>query len=190
MAIKISGVIIIISVICALFTGNANALTEAAISGGTRAVTVAFSLLPMMCLWCGIMKVAENGGILNAFSRLLSPILRIIFPKTAKSGEGVNEISTSLAANILGIGNAATPLALAATKKLGADKDGKAGSDLITFTLIGCAPPCLFPTTVVALRAASGSSDPTSIVPLVILCSFTLCVISIILSRILAGGKR
>ena len=65
-----------------------------------------------------------------------------------------------------------------------------AGSDLITFTLIGCAPPCLFPTTVVALRAASGSGDPTSVVPLVIICSFSLCVISIVLSRILAGGKR
>ncbi len=189
MAIKISGVIIIVSVVCAFFTGNIDPLTEAAISGGTRAVTVAFSLLPMMCLWCGIMKVAENGGILKAFSRLLSPLLRIIFPKTAKSGDGVNEISTSLAANILGIGNAATPLALAATKKLGCDKDGKAGHDLITFTLIGCAPPCLFPTTVVALRAASGSRDPTSIVPLVIICSFSLCIVSIILSRILAGGK-
>ena len=190
MAIKISGVIIIISVICALFTGNTNSLTEAAISGGTRAVSVAFSLLPMMCLWCGIMKVAENGGILKAFSRLLSPILRSVFPKTAKSGEGVNEISSALAANILGIGNAATPLALAATKKLGSENDGRASDDLITFTLIGCAPPCLFPTTVVALRAAAGSSAPTSIVPAVILCSLSLCVLSIILSRILAGARH
>lgn len=190
MALKISGVIILISVICAIFTGNVPSLTEAAISGGTRALNVAFSLLPMMCLWCGIMKVAENGGILKVFSRLLSPILRIVFPKTAKSGDGVNEISTSLAANILGIGNAATPLALAATKKLGHESDGKASDDLVTFTLIGCAPPCLFPTTVVALRAASGSSDPTSIVPAVIICSLSLCVLSIILSRILAGAKR
>lgn len=190
MAIKISGAIIIISVICAFFTGNVGALTEAAINGGAKAVTVAFSLLPMMCLWCGIMRVAEECGILKAFSRLLSPVLRLVFPKTAKSGQGTNEISTALAANILGIGNAATPLALNATKKLGCDSDGKAGSDLITFTLIGCAPPCLFPTTVVALRAASGSSDPTSIVPAVIACSFTLCILSIILSRILAGGRR
>ncbi len=190
MALKISGVIILISVICAFFTGNMASLTEAAISGGTRAVSVAFSLLPMMCLWCGIMKVAENGGILKAFSRLLSPILRLVFPKTAKSGEGTNEISTALAANILGIGNAATPLALAATKKLGCESDGRAGDDLITFTLIGCAPPCLFPTTVVALRAASGSSNPTVVVPAVILCSLSLCILSIILSRVLAGAKR
>ncbi len=190
MAIKISGVIIIISVVCAFFTGNVGALTEAAISGGAKAVTVAFSLLPMMCLWCGIMKVAENGGILKAFSRLLSPILRLVFPKTTKNGEGTNEISTALAANILGIGNAATPLALNATKKLGCEPDGRAGDDLITFTLIGCAPPCIFPTTVVALRAAAGSNTPTSIVPAVIVCSFTLCILSIVLSRILAGGKR
>ena len=190
MAIKISGVIILLSVVCAIFTGNVGALTEAAISGGAKAVTVALSLLPMMCLWCGIMKVAENGGILKAFSKLLSPVLRLVFPKTAKSGEGLNEISTSLAANVLGVGNAATPLALSATKKLGHDSDGKAGDDLITFTLIGCAPPCLFPTTVVALRAASGSSDPTAIVPAVIICSFSLCALSIILSRILAGPRR
>ena len=190
MALKISGVIILISVVCAMFTGNLPSLTEAAISGGTRAVTVAFSLLPMMCLWCGIMKVAEHGGILNAFSRLLSPVLRIVFPKTVRNGDGVNEISTSLAANVLGIGNAATPLALAATKKLGHDKNGRASDDLITFSLIGCAPPCLFPTTVVALRAASGSVDPTSIVPAVIICSLSLSVLSIILSRLLAGARR
>ncbi len=190
MALKISAVIIIISVVCALFTGNVSALTEAAISGGSKAVSVAFSLLPMMCLWCGIMKVAENGGILKVLSKIMSPILRFIFPNSAKSGNGMNEVSSALAANILGIGNAATPLALAATKKLGHEPDGKAGNDLITFTLIGCAPPCLFPTTVVALRAASGSSDPTSIVPLVIICSFSLCLISVIISRILAGIRR
>ena len=190
MALKISGVIILISVICAVFTGNMPSLTEAAISGGARAVTVAFSLLPMMCLWCGIMKVAENGGILKAFSKLLSPFLRLVFPKSSKSGNGINEISTSLAANVLGIGNAATPLALAATKKLSHDERGRASDDLITFTLIGCAPPCLFPTTVVALRAAAGSSNPTAIVPAVILCSLSLCILSVILSRILAGARR
>lgn len=188
MAVKISGAIMLISVICAVFTGNISALTEAAISGGTRAIGVAFSLLPIMCLWCGIMRVAENGGLIRTFSRILSPLLRRIFPKAAKSGEGLNEIASSLAANILGIGNAATPLALAATKKLGCDKDGRAGDDLITFTLIGCAPPCLFPTTVVALRAAAGSSDPTSVVPAVAICSIILCTLSVILSRMLAGG--
>ena len=190
MAIKISGVIILLSVVCAIFTGNVPSLTEAAILGGTKAVTVAFSLIPMMCLWCGIMKVAENGGILKAFSRLLTPILRHIFPESSKSGDGLNEISTSLAANVLGIGNAATPLALNAAKKLGSRADGKASDDLITFTLIGCAPPCLFPTTVVALRGASGSTSPTSIVPAVIICSFSLCALSVILSRILAGVRR
>ncbi len=190
MAVKISGVLIIISVICSFFSGNTSALTEAAISGGTRAVSIALSLLPLMCLWCGIMKVAENGGVLRAFSRLLSPILKVIFPKTAKSGEGMNEISTSLAANILGIGNAATPLALSAAKKLGREPDGSAGSDLITFTLIGCAPPCLFPTTIVALRAASGSKSPAEIAPLVIVCSFTLCLLSVVLSRIIAGAEK
>ena len=165
MAIKISGVIILISVVCAIFTGNVPSLTEAAISGGTRAVTVAFSLLPMMCLWCGIMKVAEQGGILKAFSRLLSPLLRLIFPKTAKSGEGLNEISTSLSANVLGIGNAATPLGIEAMRRI-KDQSGSslADNETVRFVVINSAALTLLPTTVAALRASAGSTAPFSII--------------------------
>ncbi len=189
MAVKISGVLIIISVICSFVTNSTSSLTQAAISGGGRAVTIAFSLMSMMCLWGGIMKAAERWGVLSFISRLLSPILTPVFPSAFKKKEGDKEISAALTANILGVGNAATPLALNAVKKLEKRNDSSAGDDLITFTLLGCAPPCLFPTTVVSLRASSGSVSPADIVPLVWICSFILSAISVILSRLMARHK-
>lgn len=189
MALKISGVLIVTSFICSFFTGTTDLLTEAAISGASRGVTVSFSLLSMMILWGGIMKVMEKSGLLNVISRILAPILKLAFPGACKTGKGVKEISVALTANFLGVGNAATPLALNAVKELSSESD-IAGNDLITFTLLGCAPICFFPTTVVSLRDAAGSRDPTSIVPSVIVCSSILAIISVILSRIMSGGKK
>ena len=187
MAVKFSGFLIVISVICSFFNGKTERLTVAAIEGASKAVTTAFSLMAIMCLWCGIMKIAEKTGILDRFSRLIHPIMRIILPEAASSGKGIKEAAAAIAANILGVGNAATPLAINTMKALPKGKNGGLSNDMVTFILIGCAPPCLFPTTIVSLRHASGSTSPASIVPMVWLCSFTLCFISIILSRITAN---
>lgn len=189
MAVKFSGFLIVISVICSIVSGKIELLTTAAIDGAGKAVTTALSLMALMCLWCGIMKVAEKTGALDLFSRLIRPIMRRIFPKASKSGEGINEASAAIAANILGVGNAATPLALNAMKALPKGKGERLSPDMVTFTLIGCAPPCLFPTTVVSLRSAAGSASPASIVPLVWVCSSILCLFSIILSKITAGKQ-
>ena len=184
MAVKFSGALIVISVICSLFNGRTEILTSAAITGAGKAVTTAFSLMALMCLWSGIMRVAESTGVLDRFSKLIRPIMRLVFPEAMRSGKGIKESTAAISANILGIGNAATPLAINAMKTLPKGKNKELSQDMITFTLIGCAPPCLFPTTVVTLRSAMGSRSPASIVPLVWICSFSLCLISIILSRI------
>ncbi len=182
MTAKISGALIILSVIFSFFTGKTEALSTAAFSGCAKAVTVSLSLLGMMCLWSGIMKVAKKIGILKGFSKLLSPILALAFPKAYKDGVAKEELSSALAANILGIGNAATPIALNAISKL-KSKDGKYDNDIITFTLLGCAPFCILPTTIISLRAASGSISPASVLPHIWVCSLILSVFSIALSR-------
>ena len=190
MAVKFSGILIVISVICSFFNGKTELLTTAAIDGAGKAVTTAFSLMALMCLWCGIMKVAEKTGALDRFSRLIGPLMKLVFPEAMKSGKGIKEATAAIAANILGVGNAATPLAINAMKALPKGKNGGLSSDMVTFILIGCAPPCLFPTTIVSLRHTSGSASPASIVPMVWLVSFTLCFISIILSRLTAGRNK
>ena len=190
MTIKLSGIIILISVICSFFTSKTEALTSAAIEGSGKAVAVAFSLISLMCLWCGIMKVAERLGIPSLLSRVCRPVLRHVFPEATESGKGINEVATAFMANLLGLGNGATPLALNAVKALHKEGEARASNDVVAFTVLSCACPCIFPTTVVTLRAAAGSVNPASIVPAVWLCSTLLFITSAILCRIIGGREK
>ena len=144
MAVRISGIIIAVSFVFALFSGNMTALSEAAVSGCSRAVTLTMSLIGMMCLWSGVMRCAEKLGFLDRLSAVMSPVLKPLFPEAWKSGRGIPEISAAITANILGVGNAATPLATAAMKSLSDGKSDTATDDMITFTVLGTAFPCLF----------------------------------------------
>jgi len=103
MAIRIAGALMTLSFVFALLTGKMEALSEAALIGSGKAVTVTLSLLGMMCLWGGLMRVAERAGLLRSLTRLLSPLLRRLFPDAAARGKGLTEISAALAANMLGI---------------------------------------------------------------------------------------
>lgn len=183
MAVKISGIIITISFIFSLINGNMTELSAAAITGCSKAVNLTLSLIGMMCLWSGIMRVAEASGILNHLSRLLSPVLKIIFPNAWKTKKGISEISAAIIANVLGIGNAATPLAVNAMKALSDGKSEVATDDMVTFTVLGTAFPSLIPTTVITLRATAGSQNPFDILPAVWACSLCLSVFAVIVSR-------
>ena len=184
MAMRISGGLIAASFLFALVSGNLKALSEAAISGCAGAVTLTLSLLGLMCLWSGLMRAAEASGLLERLSRLLSPLLRIAFPNAARTGKGIKEIAAAVIANILGLGNAATPLSVAAMKALD-DGSGEMSDDMVTFTVLGTAFPSLLPTTVLALRASSGSSNPSDILPAVWACSLVLSCVAVLSSRLL-----
>lgn len=186
MAVGISGIIIAISFIFALFSGNISEVSAAAITGGTRAVTLTISLVGMMCLWNGIMRCAQELGILKRLSVIMSPMLKPVFPDAWKSGRGTSEICAAISANILGVGNAATPLAVAAMRSLSDGRCDTATDDMITFTVLGTAFPCIIPTTVISLRIAAGSNTPLDILPAVWICSVNLSLFAAILSRALA----
>ncbi len=192
MAIRISGVLMTVSFLFALFNGRMKELSEAAVSGCGKAVTLVVSLLGLMCLWSGLMRVAGKAGLLDRLSALLAPLLRRIFPDAWRSGTGIPEISAALVANLLGIGNAATPLAVKAMSALPkSPRDPtEATDDMVTFTVLGTAPPCLFPTTVLALRSAAGSRDPFDILPAVWLCSLLLSTAAILSARGLRTSKK
>lgn len=162
------------------------ALSAAAVSGCSRAVELTLSLLGMMCLWSGIMRCAQKLGFLDKLSAIMSPILKPLFPDAWKSGRGISEISAAIAANILGVGNAATPLAVGAMKALSDGESDTATDDMVTFTVLGTAFPCLVPTTIISLRAAAGSKTPLDILPTVWICSLCLSLFAAVLSRALA----
>ncbi len=191
MAIKVSGVLMAVSLIAAIMGGRLEALSEAALAGCDKAVTVTLSLLGLMCLWGGIMGVAEASGFLGKLTHLLSPLLRRIFPEAWRRGKGISEIAAAMVANVLGVGNAATPLAVAAMEALADGHEGDAASDdMVTFTVLGTAFPSFLPTTVIALREAAGSANPFDILPAVWICSTILSIFAILLARGLRRRRR
>ena len=163
---RVFGCMCLISFVFAMYTGNSEGLLIAVLDGASGAVTLTISLCGMMALWCGIMKVFEGAGLIERLSRLLSPLLKRCFSAAYRSGEGIGEISANISANLLGIGNAATPLALAAMKKLQAINPDKstASADMITLAVMNTASLNIIPSTIIALRRAAGSAEPHAVI--------------------------
>ena len=183
---KIFSFLSVISFITAILTGNTEAVCKGIIDGASKSVTVAFSLMGMMALWNGIMNVFKESGAIKKLSKILSPILKKIFPKSFESGQGSEEITACISANLLGISNAATPLGIRAIEELNkGNKTNKATNEMITLCIIGCACFNLLPSTVLALRAAYNAKITFEIILPVWICSGTCMGFGIILSKIL-----
>lgn len=181
-------IICAISTICAAVTGNLSELSNAVIDGAAASVDLTLALAGNMCLWCGIMEVLRTAGIIEKFSRLLSPVLRHIFPDAWKTGTAREEITAAISANILGIGNAATPFAIDAMKKMQNRNPNKdvATNDMVTLAVLGTSSINLLPTTLVALRRSAGSAAPFRIIFPIWICSSACAVFGVILSRLFA----
>ena len=188
---KIFGTLCILSVIGGIILGNGAALGVAVLDGASSAVSLTISLCGIMSLWCGIMRVFQRAGLINKLSRLLSPLLKVFFPDAYKSGEAIEEISANISANLLGIGNAATPFAIKAMEKL--QKINKnpdiASPDMITLAVLNTASVNIIPTTIIALRRAAGSSEPYSIIIPIWISSVACSVLSLMLCTAMRGKK-
>lgn len=188
---KCFSILTIPSLLYAVWSGRMGAVTAALFDGASRAVEVALSLLGVTALWAGFLEVLVAAGAIKRLSRLLSPLLRLIFPDTYPDGPGAAEITACVSANLLGVSNAATPFALRAMEKMAAEgEESVAGRDMITLVLLSASGLSLFPTSVVALRRAAGSADPTSILLPVWIASSAGSLFSVLASRLLGGGKR
>ncbi len=173
------------SVVCALCTGSMAEVSDAAIAGAARAVQLIISLAGMSALWSGVMAVLREAGMIHALSRLLSPLLRYIFPDAWRDADAREEITAAVSANILGIGNAATPLALRAMGRMQAmnPHPEKASDDMITLTVLAVSSPALLPATLIALRHAAGSAEPYAIIVPVWIVSCTCAAAAVLLCR-------
>ena len=189
---KIFGAICVASVCFALINSGADDIGNAVIDGASSAVSLTISLCGMMCLWCGIMRVLERAGMIEKLARLLSPLLRLFFPDAYRRGVGCSEIAASISANLLGIGNAATPLAICAMKKLQENNltPSIASHDMITLAVLNTASASIVPGTVLALRRAAGSGAPTAVVAPIWICSFCTSALALLLCRAMRGRER
>ncbi len=177
---------IIIGIIYGLFTGNIESISNTLLNSGTKAIEMIFKLIPLMCLWLGIMKIAEDSGLIDKLSQKLSKVLKVLFPELEEDSKALTYISSNIIMNMLGVGNAATPFGLKAMKemqKLNKNKD-IASRSMITFLVINTSSVTIIPTTIISFRILAGSVTPTSIVPLCIITTFASSFIGIILDRI------
>ena len=162
---KIFGIICLISLFFGICNGNTAALGSAVLDGAGSAVQVLLSLGGMMCLWCGMMRVLSKAGVIGKLSRLLSPVLRLLFPEASRTGEGLEEISANVSANLLGIGNAATPFAIRAMEEMQKHNPHpeRATAEQITLAVLNTASVTLIPANLLALRRAAGSEQPYAV---------------------------
>jgi spore maturation protein A len=151
-----------------VFTGRLEQTTQAALSSAKHAVELAIGLIGIYSLWLGLMRVAEKSGLVKIFSQKLAPILRLIFRDVPDGSPAMGAMSMNIIANMLGLGNAATPLGIKAMKELeihNPRKMKRIPSDaMCLFLIINTASVQLIPATVIALRSAAGSANPSEIV--------------------------
>lgn len=189
---KIWGGMILISFLAAMVTGRMAELSQAVMEGSGQAVTLTISMAGMMCTWTGLLKIAEKGGLTSLLSRWMSPIVGLLLPGYQKGGEAFRAVSMNITANLLGIGNAATPLGIAAMKAMAREHSAKGLPDrgMIRFVVLNTASIQLIPTYTAALRLQYGSTAPFSITPAVWIVSIAALAAALGMSRLLESRWR
>jgi spore maturation protein SpmA/spore maturation protein SpmB len=173
----------------AAFTGGMEPLAKATLSAAEGAVPLALGLVGVMALFLGLMKVAEAGGMLNATARLLSPILCRLFPEVPRGHPAMGAMVMNVAANILGLGNAATPFGIRAMEQLDElnPNKGTASNAQVLFLAINTAGITILPSSVIALRAGLGSTNPAAVVAPTLLATLFSTIVAVLAARLLQG---
>ncbi len=186
------GILPALAVAFGLINGKAGEMSAAVLDGAGEAVMLAFSLCGIMCFWCGLMRVAEKAGIVEWLSRLLSPVLSLLFRGLKKGGRAMQLISMNITANILGLGNASTPLGISAMKAIAEEENAAetATDNMIMLTVLNTASLQIVPATAAALRAAAGAERPMEILPAVWIVSAYSAVVAVGAAKLLGKLSR
>lgn len=184
--------LIIIGILYSLITGNIEVINNSILTNAGKALELILSLLPTIVLWSGIMKIAEDAGVLTKFASFLKPILSKLFPSVPSNHPSLGYIASNIAANMLGLGSAATPFGLKAMselQKINSKKD-TASNAMITFLVLNTAGVTIIPTTIIALRLAYGSSSPTAIIAPAVISTSCSCISAIVIDYFIRRGKK
>jgi len=188
---------IVFGIIAAAINGNIDIVTKAALEGANNAVKVSLDLIAIITFWLGIMKLAEASGIISFLAKIISPVLRFLFPEIPGNHPAMGAIIMNMSANIMGLSNAATPMGLIAMQemqKLNTGDKNTATASMCTFLALNTSCITIIPTTIIGIRALHGSADPTEIVGTTIFattCGMTVAIIvdKFFRSVFLRGGR-
>lgn len=184
--------LIAIGFIVAAVQGNIDAATQAMFKGAESGVTVCFGLISVLVFWLGIMRIAEDAGLLRKLAILIRPIVRFLFPSIPKDHPAIGYIMTNMSANILGLGNAATPMGIRAMQelqKLNGNKDSPSAA-MCTLLALNTSSITLIPTTLIAIRMTYGSANPTEIVGTTLIATTIATAVAIIADRWYRGRQK
>lgn len=183
---------IISAIIIAGIQGNMGDITQIIFNSAEKAVGIAFSLISIMTFWLGIMKIIEKSGFINFVIFFLKPLAYWLYPGVPRNHPAMNTMLMNMSANLLGMGNAATPFGIKAMdelQKLNPHPD-TATDDMCTFLAMNTASLTLIPTTVIAIRTATGAQNPTDIIGTTIVATFCSTLTAIICDRIYRNYNR
>ena len=184
--------LIIIAIVYSLIFGNVSIINDSILKNAGSALELFLSIFPTIVLWSGIMKIAENAGILVKFANFLEPILKRLFPSVPKNNKALGYISSNIAANMLGLGSAATPFGLKAMDELQKinDKKDTASTSMITFLVLNTAGVTIIPTTILAIRLSYGSLNPTEIIAPALISTTCSCVSAILIDYLIRRKQK
>jgi spore maturation protein A len=178
------------SVFCALALGNGEAVAAAALEGASAGVELCLSMTGVLCLWMGVMEVMKRSGLAAGLSRMLRPVLCRLYPDFAGDQPVMDSVSANVSANLLGLGNAATPLGLDAARQMALRSPGVASDSLCMLVVCNTASIQLIPTTVASLRAAAGCATPFDILPAVWLASLISVTVGVTAAKLFSKVWR
>jgi len=185
-------ILIFVAIIYSFITGNIDTINNGILTHATSGFNLILEMMPLIVLWTGIMKIAEEAGLLQIFSRILNPILSKLFPSLRKDDKALGYIASNIAANMLGLGSAATPFGLKAMEELQKNNPKKdtATEAMITFLVLNTGGVTIVPTTVIALRLMHKSANPSEIIITSILATTVSSVSGLLLDYSIRRRKK
>lgn len=185
----IFGFFLIVGIVYGMLTGNISSINNALIESGKNSIDMIIGMIPLLCLWLGVMKIASESGLVDKVSRYMARIIHPIFPDLKKDSKSISYISTNIVMNMLGLGSGATPFGLKAMKELSEDNNCSeiASRSMITFLVINTASVTIIPTTVISFRILNGAINPTNIVLACVITTVLSCFLGLMLDRLFAN---
>ena len=182
---------VLLSLIFGAATGRMDAVANAALEGANSAVTLCLSMAGVLCLWSGVMEIMKQSGLSDLLAGAFRPLLRRLMPEASRDSETMAAVSANLSANLLGLGNAATPLGIQAARRMAIGQNGTASDDLCLLVVLNTASIQLIPATVAGVRSAAGCFTPFDILPAVWLSSILSVTAGLTAAKLLARlGRR
>lgn len=181
---------VVLSLVFGLFTGSLDAVANAALEGARSAIELSISMAGIMCLWSGVMEIMNVCGLSASLARAFRPVLRRLLPNACRDEKTLAAVSANVSANLLGLGNAATPLGIQAARRMAQGCGGVASDELCLLVVLNTASIQLLPATIASVRAAAGSQTPFDILLPVWLTSALSVTVGLLAARLLSRRRR